>query len=744
MTLVTGIISLIVFIGALGSIIRPLVLGRPATFGFITTLLVYLGTFGLVMSITNNLNLWMLPLIFNVIFMIFQYTANMRGSVAAAAVLNKFLPLSSILLILLIAIPIIPGLKNIIAPQLSTSGSITIAISSIIMLLIVAVLGFGSGNIILGAMMLWDFLKNNKPQVFVALIAISYGTAYFYNSIPNIYNWATGNPSPSTTSMIVFNVINAVIGIFLAIGFFSATVTNLPPNNLSFLTKLKQIFGMNAGQNFSYFKSAIKVLGSIALMVGIIYAIVELALIQFPGTVGNVITLLIQIMCAVALLAGVFRYVINNPRLLETIKNNIFMRLIFTVVMIIPCMLVYLTQGMVSSGKAAAAAAGKGASFMEKVKAVSPPKMVFAILAIEIVLISAYIVLPMFRKWIYVFTPGAGGDIVLQQRLSAVQNVKLEADKTFVASTSIEGTRLSKIRWFKIYSEKLYLLDDVHSKALSAYLISLGYKEDYGILRGNKLITDVLGKPITLASAISFIQTKNRVNTIIDNLLNIDHIKEKLIALEKQPDDGGSFTSQILNNKATYINKKTNIGSYENLKGRAASKFKDSKITPQSSDAADDYNYNYGLSSWIFLMAQPPSFGVGYSKFTKVLDYAGNPTIWYNPEINTLKITINAYKKDTGAPYGKTVFKTTDLPLQKWNNIVINVVGGTLDVFLNNKLVASVNNLIPYMVNDTINIGDNPGISGAVANVTYFSRPISQQKISFYYNNLVNKDPPII
>jgi len=501
---------------------------------------------------------------------------------------------------------------------------------------------------------------------------------------------------------------------------------------------------MNAGQNVSYFKLAIKVLGSIALMVGIIYAIVELALIQFPGTVGNVITLLIQIMCAVALLAGVFRYVINNPRLLETIKNNIFMRLIFTVVMIIPCMLVYLTQGMVSSGKAAAAAAGKGASFMEKVKAVSPPKMVFAILAIEIVLISAYIVLPMFRKWIYVFTPGAGGDIVLQQRLSAVQNVKLEADKTFVASTSIEGTRLSKIRWFKIYSEKLYLLDDVHSKALSAYLISLGYKEDYGILRGNKLISDVLGKPITLTSAISFIQTKNRVNTIIDNLLNIDHIKEKLIALEKQPDDGGSFTSQILNNKATYINKKTNIGSYENLKGRAASKFKDSKITPQSSDAADDYNYNYGLSSWIFLMAQPPSFGVGYSKFTKVLDYAGNPTIWYNPEINTLKITINAYKKDTGAPYGKTVFKTTDLPLQKWNNIVINVVGGTLDVFVNSKLVASTNNLIPYMINDTINIGDNPGISGAVANVTYFSRPISQQKISFYYNNLVNKDPPII
>jgi len=84
------------------------------------------------------------------------------------------------------------------------------------------------------------------------------------------------------------------------------------------------------------------------------------------------------------------------------------------------------------------------------------------------------------------------------------------------------------------------------------------------------------------------------------------------------------------------------------------------------------------------------------------------------------------------------------LPLQKWNNIVVNFVRGTLDVFINKKLVASVSNLIPYMSNDNIYIGDNPGISGAVANVTYFSRPISQQKISFFYNNLVNKDPPII
>ena len=44
---------------------------------------------------------------------------------------------------------------------------------------------------------------------------------------------------------------------------------------------------------------------------------------------------------------------------------------------------------------------------------------------------------------------------------------------------------------------------------------------------------------------------------------------------------------------------------YENLKGNQDS----------------DYNYNYGLSSWIFLMAQPPSYGVGYSKFTNSIEF---------------------------------------------------------------------------------------------------------------------------
>jgi len=738
MNLITGIISLVILLGSLSRILIPLIQGRPQTFGFSTTFAFFLGLLGGIMSLAKDWSWWWtVPTGLVGIYGITQVIAQSMSSLPFATFLKKFLPLSTLLSVMLILISVIPGLKALVANNMSggVAGSI-IAICGI-MILFSLIINVGLGNLWLGILTIVDFIKRNPARLLVTLIGIIYAIIYFSYSTTQMYQWFTGASPTNTLALWILQLVTLGIGIILAAAFFAATLTNFP-NSMGFIRRLKQLFRGH------WTISVLKGFFAVALVAALVYGLIQLGLIQFPYTVGNIITLIIQIICVIAVLFGVFRYIINNPRLLSTIKNNIFIRLLFAIIMIIPCMLVYLTQGVVSTAKTATAAAGKGASFAAKVQVVAPPKMVLMILAAETILVSSYILLPMFRKWIYTFTPGAGGDLVLQQRIVGVQNAILAMQKKFISDTSIADTQLSNVDWEKVYSEQLYVIDDSHTKALKVYLTSLGYKDDYSALRDNKLISDVLGKPITLGSAVSFIQTKNRVNTIIDDSLNLDHLKNKLEALENQPEAGGPFNSKILNNKPTYINKKTNIGLYENLKGRPISKFSQNKMTTQSADAADDYNYNYGLSSWIFLMAQPPSYGVGYSKFTKVLDYAGKPTIWYNPEINTLKITTNAYKKDNSTPYEKTVYKTTKLPLQKWNNIVINFVGGTLDVFINKKLVASVSNLIPYMSNDAINIGDNPGISGAVANVTYFSRPISQQKISFFYNNLVNKDPPIV
>ena len=725
MNLLTGIISVIVLIGTIAYLPNK-------NSGFMTTLFFFGGLLSGIMSLTPNWNWWWtVPLAFVGLYLITMVVVQIRSMTNAAAFLNKFIPLNTLLSIFLMLTSVVPFLRTNLAPNLSTAINASLLWPiSVIMLLIAIGVGLGGGNWILGMLTIGEaikniflFLWNNKAKSLVTLLGLIYAIIYFSYSIPQIYQWVTGSVPTSNMTMWVLNLITLGLAIVLGVAFLSATMTKFP-NSMSFWTRFKQLF------TGSLSTTIFKILGVILLVGALIYGLIQLGLVRFPFILGNIVTITVQVICAIAILAAIFRFVIGNPRLLAEIKNNIFVQLLFTIIMVIPCAIIYLVHALMASGKAAGKAAGKGASFMAKVKAVAPPRMVLLVLAAEVVIVSAYVLLPMFRKWIYTLNFGGDGDIVLQQRIAGTQNAILSSQRNYEQAISIGSTTLSNIDWQKVYSERIYLTDsDTHKKALKEYLTSLGYQETYSEIRDNIIVSKVLGKPITIAQATSFIQTKGRVEKIIDKLLAIENLENKVKALEKQSSDDnpGPFDSKILNNKPTYINKQTNIGVYENLKGEA-----------------DDYNYNYGLSSWIFLMAQPPNFGVGYSKFTKVLDYAGKPTIWYNPEINTFKITVKAYKKGTKTPYNKTVYTTKKLPLQRWNNVVVNYVGGTLDVFINKDLVASVKNVLPYMSSDAIYIGDKYGISGAVANVTYFSQPISTGRISFFYENLVNKDPPII
>jgi len=717
--------------------------------GFMTTLFFFAGLLSGSMSLADNWNWWWtVPLSFLGLYLISMIVSQVFSMVKAAEFLKKFITLNSILSVLLILTSTIPGIKNLLAPNLTLGAIIPAMIVSIAMLILSIGVGLGDGNFILGMFTIGEafvnfgkFLWKNRGKSFVSLISIIYAIVYFSITIPQMYQWFTGTAPTSKVTLGALNIVGLFLAIVFGVAFLSATMTNLP-NSMPFHTRIKQLFIGELPMKI------FKILTAVALMVGLVYGLVVLGGQEFPGFMGNVVTLIVQIICVIALLAAVLRFVLGNPRLLEELKNNIFIRLLFTIVMVVPCAIIYMVQALISTAKASGKGASKAskatanaacktakgaASFackMAKLRLIAPPKTVLMVLAAEIVLVSAYILMPMFRPWVYTLNFGGDGDMVLREREEGAQSAILAAQKTYEDSISIDDNPMDNIDWEKIYNEKLYLTTDAtKKKALEAYLTSLGYENSYSEIRDNVVVSKILGKPITLPQAISFIQTNNRVEGIIDKLIDLEQLEDKLKALEKQEtsDEKGPFDSKIINNKPTYINKQTAIGTYENLNG-----------------GADDYNYNYGLNAWIYLMAQAPNYGVGYSQYTKVLDYAGKPTLWYNPEINTFKITVNVDKKGTTGPYSKTVYTTTKLPLQKWNNIVINYVGGTLDVFINKDLVASVKNVIPYMTPDAIYIGDKHGISGAVGNVTYFSHPISTSRISLFYDSLVNKDPPII
>jgi hypothetical protein len=227
----------------------------------------------------------------------------------------------------------------------------------------------------------------------------------------------------------------------------------------------------------------------------------------------------------------------------------------------------------------------------------------------------------------------------------------------------------------------------------------------------------------------------------------------------------------------------TNVASYQNL------------------NDSDKWSYQYAMSFWFYLDAFPPSTSSSYSKIVPILSYGENPSIKYNSNDNTIYITVNQHEQlydanDNAEKLDKkrknientndfkewldikneiklqtqnsenikeniekiktihpvelndeghrVIYKHPNVLLQKWNHIVLNYNGGTLDVFYNGKLVKSAIEVVPYMKFDTLSTGFQNGVSGNIANLLYFKQPIDILTIHTLYNSLKDKNPPSI
>ena len=75
-----------------------------------------------------------------------------------------------------------------------------------------------------------------------------------------------------------------------------------------------------------------------------------------------------------------------------------------------------------------------------------------------------------------------------------------------------------------------------------------------------------------------------------------------------------------------------------------------------------------------------------------------------------------------------------NVPLQRWNHLVINYSGGTLDVFLNGNLERTVSEIIPFKSNDQITIGTDDGVQGGICKVMYVQNTLDISEINDLYN----------
>ena len=187
--------------------------------------------------------------------------------------------------------------------------------------------------------------------------------------------------------------------------------------------------------------------------------------------------------------------------------------------------------------------------------------------------------------------------------------------------------------------------------------------------------------------------------------------------------------------------------------------------------AEEKKRYNYSVSGWFWLNNNVNVI----DKDLEIFNFGGVPKMTYNQRTTEFKVSCKTVKFDTGmsdiseniiynsrSNYSKTKgiklseiektqfqmlndLHTTDIqiPIQKWNYFVINYDGKSMDVFLNNLLIAKSSFLVPDITLQSITSGDD-GLSGNICNVTFHKEPMTLEQIRWTYNMLKSQDPPMI
>jgi hypothetical protein len=191
------------------------------------------------------------------------------------------------------------------------------------------------------------------------------------------------------------------------------------------------------------------------------------------------------------------------------------------------------------------------------------------------------------------------------------------------------------------------------------------------------------------------------------------------------------YKQKIEEYKWTLFKTETNYGDFDFSKNQFSVKKPAFNIETEFTINNKDqqlykYNYNYGISFFLYLNPQPINTGVAYIKDTVIFDYASKPTVVFNGIDQELKFIC----KDI-TNLERTIYKTNDIKYQKWMNIVINYRNGTVDVFIDGTLRASESRLAPFMEYSKIYVGSKNGLAGGIKEVTYFSEPLSLNKIKF-------------
>jgi len=525
-----------------------------------------------------------------------------------------------------------------------------------------------------------DFIVNNYFRLGTVIFFIIYmGISYGY-SVGEFKNKTTGK------LLVASNIGWILLGIYLFFSIFNLFLKsvhrkNLYPESGSFNDKATWTFW----RTFFDFEIII----AITLLLGLI--LLAVLLLARYRLVTDSLASLVQVFAVLGLLFLAYRWINQHPKLKEILEDNLILKILYHLIFLIPCFIISTAKHMYKDLK-------------------STPGVVWTVLAVEIAIVFVYFVLPLITK--AAFTTNFFNrrpDLTVSQAMSGIDASIYSEQQTVKA--------LKKgldVDWKGILNNGLYKMDQ--DDILTDYLHAHGFKDMAS--SQNQLKTLIFGVPPTFAAAKSYIQANGPI--LQDNEINLTNLIQERDALE--PKMKKAFDTKQLLNEAVFTDIQRTLGNFEDLL-----------------NGIQTYNYQYGLSAWIFIHEQPPSERYANNKFTSIINYGDRPNILFNVSENMLQIRMkDSFDKD------KIIYQTDKIDLQKWNNLVINYDGGTLDLFINGKLVVSKKNVVPYMSYATITVGEEKGVSGGACNIVYFSSPLSKNQIDLFYNTLKDKNPPAV
>ena len=221
----------------------------------------------------------------------------------------------------------------------------------------------------------------------------------------------------------------------------------------------------------------------------------------------------------------------------------------------------------------------------------------------------------------------------------------------------------------------------------------------------------------------------------------VDYIQKNAIILKNTRQEYEDLNDKIKNLKAQ-LKESSNIFNNAKILIDKPKKIDErlSVLQPTEyliSETTDMTSYNFAVSMWIFINSNPSNFRSANSKFTEIMSFDNQPRVLYNVEKN-----IMAVQMKNGNDYKTKLIRT--VPLQRWNNLVINYTNGVYDIFFNGDLVSSLNNIIPINGISDITIGSKDGLTGGICNLTYFPKSLSAKHIIRNYKSLVDVSQPVV